>query len=346
MVWAIRSVSKRKSTTESTAMPSVVAHAPNTQHRTAHKLLIAASAVLLAGCVLNTPSVTGRAALPPPPRGADGQAAAKPSAASENLRKYYAGVQAELLSQGLMRTDTGAKDAPFNARMLANNLVRIAFFDEFDSSSGTLVARATEKRLRRWDKPVRVGLAFGDSVPQDLRSIERARVASFLARLTRLTGHSIQLADSGINFHLQILNVDELRAIGPTVRSTDPSIGRPELESIIDMPESTYCQVTYSIDDSTNLIERAFAVIRAEHPDLLHLSCLHEEITQGLGLPNDSPQARPSIYNDDQEFALLTPMDELMLRMLYDKRLSPGMSITQARPIIDQLAQELIGGDS
>lgn len=306
---------------------------------------LAASAALLSGCTLFNPPIAGRAALPPPPRVLKAKPP-EPSPASAALRKYYAGVQAELLSQGLMRSDSGAKDAPFSARMLANNFVRIAFFDEFDSSSGTLVARVTEKRLRRWDKPVRVGLAFGNSVPQAKRPIERARVASFLARLSKLTGHSIQLASSGINFHLQILDTDEIKAIGPTVRRADPNIGEAELRSIIAMPESTYCQVTYSIDEASNLIERAFAVIRAEHPDLLHLSCLHEEITQGLGLPNDSPQARPSIYNDDQEFALLTPMDELMLRMLYDNRLTPGMSITQARPIIDQLAEELVGGDS
>lgn len=307
--------------------------------------LIAASAALVTACAMSPPAIEGRAAQPPLPR-ATAPKAAPPSAASQALRAYYAGVQAELLSQGLMRTDTGSKDSPFSARMLADNFVRIAFFDEFDSSSGTLVARATEKRLRRWDKPVRVGLAFGASMPKAKHATERARVASFLARLSRITGHSIKLADSGINFHLQILNTDEIQAIGPIVQRADPSIGAAELQSILDMPESTYCQVTYSIDENTNLIERAFAVIRAEHPDLLHLSCLHEEITQGLGLPNDSPAARPSIYNDDQEFALLTPMDELMLKMLYDKRLSPGMSITQARPIIDQLASALVGGGS
>lgn len=307
---------------------------------------IAASAAFLAGCALPNQAVTGRAALPPQPRLEKPTAAIAPSGASLALRSYYAGVQAQLLSQGLMRTDTGAKDAPFNARMLATNFVRIAFYDEFDSTSGTLVARPTEKTLRRWDKPVRVGLAFGASVPKARHAIERARVASFLARLSRLTGHSIKLANSGINFHLQILSTDEIKAIAPTVRRADPSIGEPELRSIIEMPESTYCQVTYSIDDRTNQIERAFAVIRAEHPDLLHLSCLHEEITQGLGLPNDSPAARPSIFNDDQEFALLTPMDEMMLRMLYDKRLAPGMTATQARPIIDQIAEALVGGDS
>ena len=31
-----------------------------------------------------------------------------------------------------------------------------------------------------------------------------------------------------------------------------------------------------------------------DDPDLLRLSCMHEEIAQGLGLANDSPLARPS----------------------------------------------------
>lgn len=303
-----------------------------------------ASAAFLAGCI-TSPAVVGRATQPPPPR-IDKEIGAPASAASMALRTYYAGVQAELLSRGLMRTDTGAKDAPFSAWMLSRNFTRIAFFDEFDSSSGTLVARETEKRLRRWGKPVRVGLAFGGSVPHARRGTETARVRSLLARLSRITGHPIQLVTSNINFHLKILSTDELKTIGPSVRRADPGIGEAELRSIIEMPESTYCQVTYSLNEGSNLIERAFAVIRSEHPDLLHLSCLHEEIAQGLGLPNDSPSARPSIFNDDQEFATLTPMDEMMLRMLYDKRLTPGMTAAEARPIIDQLAEDLVGGDS
>ncbi len=91
---------------------------------------------------------------------------------------------------------------------------------------------------------------------------------------------------------------------------------------------------------------RAFAVIRAEHPDLLRLSCLHEEMAQGLGLPNDSPRARPSIFNDDEEFALLTDQDEMMLRILYSPELRPGMSAAEARPIVESLARRMTGGDS
>ncbi len=143
-------------------------------------IVMVASAGVLTGCISSS-RIEGRATQPPPARVLAPEVAT-PSAASKALRAYYAGVQAELLSQGLMRTDTGAKDAPFSARMLANNFARIAFYDEFDSSSGRLIARVTEKRLRRWQKPVRVGLNFGTSVPQKQRAIEEARVRSFLAR--------------------------------------------------------------------------------------------------------------------------------------------------------------------
>lgn len=296
----------------------------------------------LSGCVVPGAGTTGRASQPPPPRAEPSTA----SPASLALVSYYASLQADLLSRGLMRTDTGAKDAPFSAMMLANNFTRIALYDEFDSSSGNLVARATESRLRRWAMPVRVGLRFGASSPPAYRSTETARVASLLARLSRITGLSIQLADSGVNFHLYIVNEDERQALGPTISAAMPGIAPSEVAAFTRMPASTYCQVSAMVDNATSLYRRAFAVVRAEHPDLMHLACLHEEISQGLGLPNDSPAARPSIFNDDQEFALLTPMDELMLRMLYDPRLKPGMSVAQARPIIEQIAEELVGGDS
>ena len=69
-------------------------------------------------------------------------------------------------------------------------------------------------------------------------------------------------------------------------------------------------------------------------------------MTQGLGLPNDSPKARPSIFNDDEEFALLTDQDEMLLRILYSSELRPGMTAAEARPIVETLARRRTGGDS
>ena len=59
-----------------------------------------------------------------------------------------------------------------------------------------------------------------------------------------------------------------------------------------------------------------------------------------MGLPNDSPQARPSLFNDDLEFALLTEHDAILLRMLYDPRLRPGMTADEARPLLPAIARD------
>ena len=88
------------------------------------------------------------------------------------------------------------------------------------------------------------------------------------------------------------------------------------------------------------------AVIRSELPQRMFQSCVHEELAQGMGLANDSPRARPSIFNDDEEFAYLTRHDELLLRILYDPRLVPGMTEAEARPVVQTIATELLGGNS
>jgi hypothetical protein len=302
--------------------------------------------VLMAGLSACAP-IAPDAPLPPPDAPeAEQPTPYVPSAASEAARQHYAKVQADLLSRGLMRTDGGTGDAPFTDTMLAENFIRIALYDEYTRSSQGLVASATQSRLRRWEQPVRVGLRFGASVSPERQATDRARIASFLGRLQRISGHPIRLSDSSPNFFVYIVNEDERRALGPVIRATLPGLSPADVTGITEMPRSTYCLVYALSPSQGSATTAAFAVIRAEHPDLMMLSCIHEEITQGLGLANDSPLARPSIFNDDEEFALLTPMDELMLKMLYSPRLTTGMTEAEARPIVFPLAAALMGGES
>lgn len=302
------------------------------------------AALALSAC--DGPGPSPSAIAPPPPE--PPRVVAPPqSAASAEAQAYYAQVQQALLSQGLLRTDGGGEDTPFYDRQLADNFIRIALFDEYDRGvGGAAVQRQTVSQLRRWTAPVRVGLRFGASVPADQQASDRARVASYLARLQDLTGHPIRLDDANPNFFVHVVNEEERQALGPALRAALPGVANPDVAGMTGMPRSTYCLVYAQSGGSSATYTGAFAVIRAEHPDLLRLSCLHEEIAQGLGLPNDSPSARPSIFNDDEEFALLTTQDELMLRMLYDPALRPGMTEAEARPIIYSLASRLLGGES
>lgn len=285
------------------------------------------------------------AAMPLPPAPPPPIVVAEPTAKSAAAAIYYAQVQQVLLSQGMLRTDAG-DGVGVNARALTENFMRIALFDEYRRGSGGFVREETESRLRRWEGPVRVGVRFGSSVSAERQATDRARVASFVARLAQVTGHSIFMDDRTPNFFVYVVSEDEREALGPEIKATLPGLSPTDIAGITSMPRSTYCLVYALAADNSSAYTRAFAVIRAEHPDLLRLSCLHEEMAQGLGLPNDSPRARPSIFNDDEEFALLTDHDEALLRILYDPALRPGMTAAEARPIVENLARRLTGDDN
>ncbi len=143
-----------------------------------------------------------------------------------------------------------------------------------------------------------------------------------------------------------MVSENERRALEPRLRQIMPNISRTALNTVINLPESTYCLAFATDPEQDGTYDQAIAIIRAEHPDLLRASCIHEEVTQGLGLSNDFPLARPSIFNDDEEFGFLTGHDEILLKMLYDRRLRPGMTEGEARPIVERIAAELMGGEA
>ena len=266
------------------------------------------------------------------------------SAASRDLETFYARVEANLRAQGLLRTDGGAGDAPYDADDLAANFERIALFEEYANVGGRIVARQTASRLHRWEDPVLVEITFGERVPAARVNRDSVSIAAFSARMARVTGHPVRVVRSGGNFHVFVVNEDDRKLLGPRLRSIIPGISQSALDTVLDMPRSTYCLVFAWDPDDDGAYEKAVAVVRSEHPDLLRLSCLHEEMAQGMGLSNDSPDARPSVFNDDEEFALLTGHDEALLAILYDPRLRAGMSAEEAMPIVRQIAAERVGG--
>lgn len=265
-----------------------------------------------------------------------------PSAQSEALALYYRRLQNDLLTQGLLRGDGGGPDTPFTDTQLAANFVRIALFDEYVSVGDTLRLQATRSRLRRWEQPIRMSVEFGASVPLEQRQHDTASVSAYAARLARITGLSIRQTNQNPNFHVLFLNEDDRLGYEDRLREISPNITGSSLRAIMELQRDQLCIVIAFSDGDSDSYSTAIALIRAEHPDLLRITCIHEELAQGLGLPNDSPAARPSIFNDDEEFGLLTTHDELLLKMLYDPRFHTGMTPNEAEPIARAVAREII----
>ena len=306
--------------------------------------LVLAGPLLLTGC-----DETGLRRSPPPqarPAAPEPQTPKPRSDQSRALARYYRAVQNDLLTRGLLRTDGGGPDTPFTADDLVRNFETIAFFDEY--SHGAMPARrgrGAGGELSRWTGPVRIGVEYGASVQPAQRTRDGNSITGYANRLARITGHPISVTrGGGANFHVFVAGEDDRGYFLSRLQQEIPSISAEELALFRDLPRSFYCLVVaVSGSRNRNSYTRAVALIRAEHPDLVRLSCIHEELAQGLGLPNDSPEARPSIFNDDDEFALLTSHDELLLKMLYDPRLKPGMTASEARPVTRIIARELMG---
>jgi hypothetical protein len=304
---------------------------------------VAALVLTLAGCagLLGQGAPLSKPVARPAPDSVQKPHVAQPtSIKSAMLRQYLAQVYQAQSSQGLLRQDGGGADTPYTADMLARNFEQIAFFNEYDSD---FTGRGGASPLRRWAGPVRMTLVFGEGIAASQRQSVSNDVTRYARRLARATGHPIATADAP-NFLVIVASEDDRDAALSQAAARIPGISDTSLAALRNMRKDTYCAVAaYATGPDPNTYTAAVAVIRAENPDLLLLSCIHEELAQGLGLANDSPTARPSIFNDDDEFALLTTHDELLLKMLYDPRLHPGMSAREAEPITRIIARELTG---
>jgi len=294
----------------------------------------------LAACDMPVPD----ASAPAPPRGATA-ADDVPSARSKALAARYARTERDLKARGLLRTDGGGPDTPFTDTDLMRNFERIVFFDEYAPGAGFRSPSGRAGGLRRWAEPVRIAVEFGASVPEEQRAADRDTLDAYAARLSRAARHPISTVRRRANFHVLVMSEDD-RAEGlDRVRALAPDIDTATFGVFRNMPRSIHCLVVaFSDRGNPHTYDLAIAWVRAEHPPLMRESCFHEELAQGLGLANDSPRARPSIFNDDDEFAHLTTHDEMLLRMLYHPDLSPGMRPDEARPVLRRLLDEWQAG--
>ncbi|HLS19336.1 MAG TPA: DUF2927 domain-containing protein [Paracoccaceae bacterium] len=227
---------------------------------------------------------------------------------------------------GLLRTDWDPKDAPYSNDQLARNFHRIAFF-AFPNDQLHI-----PKPLTRWEVPVRYAVV-GDRN-------DRAEVAELMARIARLTGLDIApSSEREANFVVLTLDEHDRQATGQVLHN---AAGRAFFETFLSAIHD--CGAIASWTDTEPEITRAMVYLHGDLTDLYRTLCFHEEISQSFGLFNDDPTVRPSIFNDDEEFALLTRHDEYLLRILYDPRLKTGMTSRQAMPVVRTIIEELRPG--
>lgn len=270
-----------------------------------------------------------------------------PEAENEDgLRRYYAAAEIGLRRAGRLRIDTAPADAPFNIENLVENFERIALYDEYTVTNGRYVARQTRTHLRRWETPVRVATIFGGSTSEGQRRRDSAEVSRYTQRLAGLTGLDMAVVDEAdANLLVLFLSRSEQAEFAATLPDRYPNIDEAVIDAFLNSPVNIFCAAfAFPVKGQKGVYGRSLILVKSEHRDLMRKSCIHEEMAQAMGLSNDSRDARPSIFNDDEEFALLTAHDEILLQMLYDPRLKAGMNAREVLPLLPDIARDAIGG--
>lgn len=190
------------------------------------------------------------------------------------------------------------------------------------------------RQTRKWAVPIRYALVHntGDE------ALHEHLVATQFAHLAALTGLSIAPAEdpAKANFRIVLSSEPRLREDFRRHLGWDSA---PEREKFY---RETVC-VAHFASRRNGRITRAVAVIpvdRARSRGKL-LSCFVEELTQVLGLPNDSDKVFPSVFNDHSIDDYLSGLDVVLLRILYDPRVLPGMDEAEVRPLARRIAEEM-----
>jgi hypothetical protein len=260
--------------------------------------------------------------------------------APPTTQEKYEALQDWYAAKGLLRTDYDPADAPFTREDLVRNFQKIAFHAEY-APGEDLRQQDTPTVLFKWTG----GLSWtidGDGVgPGDIA--EMRVLTARLAAATGLTFTEVKPSDDASpDVSMLVLGAKTRELVIGMLGAQDSLRTAPLVKAWSNEDRFPCIGQIGLVEHGANAGKlRAFIFIKAETTRLLRKSCLHEEFTQVLGLLNDGDDVRPSIFNDGQEFALLTKHDEMLLRILYDPRLKPGMSEAEGMPIVRRIAAEL-----
>ena len=218
-----------------------------------------------------------------------------------------------------------------NAEILRNFDV-IAFRNE--------MREVTNPRVSKWVRPIGVYKQFDANIGSGVEDF----LDKHMDRLARLTGVSISDVTTRKDANFLIIFTRRQDYLKTALAQFNPDGGGASRE-IQARLKRTHCLGIYRARETNAELVRAVIVIpvdSARNGGILK-RCIVEETTQSMGLPNDSDDANPSIFNDSSQLKNLSAHDILLLRLLYNPALPVGMKRQDALRVARRILPRLRG---
>jgi len=199
-----------------------------------------------------------------------------------------------------------------NAEILRNFDV-IAFQNE--------MRKIENPRVTKWIRPIRAFKQYDVTIePQVEDFLDR-----HMQRLAEVTELDIDYVNDAGAANFLIVFTRRADYMATALKHLKPGT-RGISRGIAHRLRRTNCLGVIAVAPSNGEIERAVVVIPVDHARARGIltRCIVEETTQSLGLPNDSDDANPSVFNDSSKLKDLSAHDLLLLRLLYHRDLEVG----------------------
>ena len=179
--------------------------------------------------------------------------------------------------------------------------------------------------VRKFTGPVRV------YVRSTASAAKRARTQRFVRSLNQLIGGiNVRVVNSEKKANF-VVHLVRRREYASTVRN--------RVFKRRGVPVRGLCMVRSKF--TREGITRSDAVIVLDEGEKLFKRCMTEEILQGLGPLNDDKSLSQSMFNDRTRFTTFRRFDRLILNMLYDRRIKPGMSRGEAKALLPNVLRRV-----
>lgn len=211
-----------------------------------------------------------------------------------------------------------------SAAALANAFVELAVSESHRASGGS---------VKKWGGPVSYGIVHHVGEHE----VHERLVHIHMRHLHQLTGVDFRRAENLSQANFLVVLTSEDRLADDMRTFLDPT-GKRLAERAF---RNSVCIASIR-SDATGTIRKAVTLIPVDRArgkgDLV--GCVAEELTHMMGLIKDTRLPLPSIFNHAPSRCFLSGLDGVLLRMLYDPRIRPGMTGEALRAVLTAIAAD------
>lgn len=226
------------------------------------------------------------------------------------IRIQIPAVSDDVQNSMAMSPEPSSLDAPTSGTDINQNDI-LSYFSEIALKS-EYGGSNFDGIVRRWEQPIRFEID-GNYTDEDYKTL-----TAHIDALKVIDGMpDISIVKSGGDYKVHFVKLDQMAKVVPGY------------------VEGNWGFVNLSWDDSGKITDATVGIATDVTNQVQRNHLILEETTQGLGLLNDSAKYMDSIYQIEwTEVQRLTPLDWLLVKMLYSPAVHAGMKQDKALPAL------------